>query len=101
MDETLFLNDIYECSCWIHKNRITLCKIIYIWKTFICNHPITSTLLLIIEYFMESLSCVLIGTKGVFILHVVKSRVNNAHAQVHVMCRASHLSSPIIDVKNK
>jgi hypothetical protein len=50
---------------------------------------------------MESLSCVLIGTKGVFILHVVKSRVNNAHAQVHVMCRASHLSSPIIDVKNK
>jgi hypothetical protein len=50
---------------------------------------------------MESLSCMLIGTKGVFILHVVNYGVNNnAHAQVHVMCRASHLSSHIIDVIN-
>ncbi len=67
--------------------------------SFICNHPITSTLVLIIEYFMESLSCVLFGTKGVFILHVVNNGVNNVHAQVHVMCRASHFSSPIIDVE--
>jgi hypothetical protein len=52
---------------------------------------------------MESLSCVLIGTKGVFILHVVNNFGvnNNAHAQVHVMCRASHFSSPIIDVEKK
>jgi hypothetical protein len=48
---------------------------------------------------MESLSCVLFGTKGVFILHVVNNGVNNVHAQVHVMCRASHFSSPIIDVE--
>ncbi len=44
----------------------------------------------------------LIGTKGVFILHVVNLGVNNnVHAQVHVKCQASHLSSPIIDVKKK
>jgi hypothetical protein len=27
MDETLFLNDIHECSCLIHKNHIVLNKL--------------------------------------------------------------------------
>jgi hypothetical protein len=26
IDETLFLNNIHECSCLIHKNHIILCK---------------------------------------------------------------------------
>jgi hypothetical protein len=28
-DETLFLNDIHECSCLIHKNRIVYPKLHY------------------------------------------------------------------------
>jgi hypothetical protein len=27
MNDTLLLNDIYECSCLIQKNHVVLCKI--------------------------------------------------------------------------